>query len=444
MSQYIQLLGVIIILYMCIFNLYSRKIRKKVFIAVMILNYIISLAILISGYKSVAFIAYLAVPFVFIYLSTSDIIMSITISTLACLITIMWDHFLGVVYSDVALISQMAIKNNASIQVMSYLIEFFGVIITSKAIRKFIYGKIMRYDGEWKRKIRILIATTLVLMLYIFYNFDLVMDHSIYTSGSEILRLKGITLFLSYAILLGIIVFVILRSIIKEMELKSKENEFQSLQEYTSKLEKLHNDMRGFRHDYINILLSMTGYIQNQDMQGLEKFFNEKIMPLSTSMKSNNFKISLLQNIEVPEIKGMFSAKIIRAQEMGIDVYIDIAEKITSFNMEIIDLSRIIGILLDNAIEASEKCDKPSIKVALIKKRSSVMLIIINNYYGEIPAIYKIYKRGFSTKGDNRGIGLSNLKEIIGQYKNVMLDTIIEDGQFKQIIEIKNDIKEGA
>ncbi|ADZ19124.1 Histidine kinase-like ATPase [Clostridium acetobutylicum EA 2018] len=58
--------------------------------------------------------------------------------------------------------------------------------------------------------------------------------------------------------------------------------------------------------------------------------------------------------------------------------------------------------------------------------------------------IYKIYKRGFSTKGDNRGIGLSNLKDIIGKYPNVMLDTVIEDNQFKQIIDIKNKIEEGV
>lgn len=444
MSQYIQIIGVVIILYMGIFTLCSRKIEIKPFIIAMIVNYSISSIAFILGYKSVAFIVYLVVPFVFLYLSTSDAIISITIPSLACLITIMWDHFLGVIYSDVVLISEATIKNSSSLQLITIFIELIGVAITSKIIRKFVYEKIVKYNGQWSGKIRIVITTALILIIYIFYNFDLIIDPRIYTSGSELLRLKGVTLFLAYTILLVIIVFVLLRSIIKEIELKSKENEFQSLREYTSKLEKLHNDMRGFRHDYINILLSMTGYIQNQDMQGLEKFFNEKIMPLSTSMKSNNFKISLLQNIKVPEIKGMFSAKIIRAQEMGIDVYIDITEKIESFNMEIIDLSRVIGILLDNAIEASEKCDKPSIKVALIKKESSVMLIIINNYYGEVPAIYKIYKRGFSTKGDNRGIGLSNLKEIIGQYKNVMLDTIIEDGQFKQIIEIKNDIKEGA
>ena len=49
-----------------------------------------------------------------------------------------------------------------------------------------------------------------------------------------------------------------------------------------------------------------------------------------------------------------------------------------------------------------------------------------------------LFKQGFSTKGENRGLGLSNLKEIIDKYKNVTLDTFIKNELFFQEITIKN------
>ncbi|WP_242857036.1 sensor histidine kinase [Pseudobacteroides cellulosolvens] len=252
----------------------------------------------------------------------------------------------------------------------------------------------------------------------------------------KIIRVNGI-LFFSYFLLLMIIIYILITSITKEMDLKNKQIQFESLQEYTCSLEKLYTDMRAFRHDYINILSSMIGYIESKDIESLEKYFNEKIFPLSKGMASNNFKLGLLSNIKITEIKGIFSSKLIRAQELNINVFIDIAEPIEKINMDIIDLSRVIGILLDNAIEAAIKCDEPFMKVAVINKENSVLIVIINSIYEEVP-IYKIYEKGFSTKGVNRGLGLYNLKQITGKCDNVSLDTIIENGEFKQLVEIAN------
>jgi len=95
----------------------------------------------------------------------------------------------------------------------------------------------------------------------------------------------------------------------------------------------------------------------------------------------------------------------------------------------------VIGILLDNAIEAAIKCEKPSMKVAVINKENSVLFVIINSIYEEV-LIYKIYEKGYSTKGENRGLGLYNLKQITGKYTNVSIDTIVENGEFKQLLEI--------
>ena len=105
--------------------------------------------------------------------------------------------------------------------------------------------------------------------------------------------------------------------------------------------------------------------------------------------------------------------------------------------MNIIDLSRVVGILLDNAIEGAKATERPYIKLALINKENSVSMILVNSTTKDTPPIHVIYKKGFSTKGNNRGLGLNNLKEIIGKYNNVSLDTIIEANEFTQVIEFK-------
>lgn len=106
--------------------------------------------------------------------------------------------------------------------------------------------------------------------------------------------------------------------------------------------------------------------------------------------------------------------------------------------MDTIDLCRILGILLDNAIEAAVLCANPVLNLGIIKKQRSISFIVINSFEGETPKIHEIYVRGFSTNGTGRGIGLANLKSILSNYYNTILDTSIEDNLFIQNIEIIN------
>jgi two-component system sensor histidine kinase AgrC len=245
-----------------------------------------------------------------------------------------------------------------------------------------------------------------------------------------------VTFAISYLIIGGIIVFVIYKNIKSEMGSKAREKELKTLTEYNENLEALYNDMRKFRHDYVNILSSMAGYIEDKDMGGLKEYFNKKIVPLGTNMNENNSKIGLLHNIRIKEIKGVIITKIIQAQELGIEVIIDIAEIIDRVNLDVIDLSRCIGILLDNAIEAAVLCEKSRLEIGFIKKNNSFMIVIVNSISEGVPPIHKIFEKGFSTKGENRGLGLSNLREILSKYQKASLDTIIENKEFRQILEI--------
>lgn len=78
--------------------------------------------------------------------------------------------------------------------------------------------------------------------------------------------------------------------------------------------------------------------------------------------------------------------------------------------MNTVELSRIIGIIVDNAIEASENLEEPLINIAFIDNEEAVTFIVMNKCSDDIPKIHELFEQGFSTKGDNRGLGLSTLK----------------------------------
>jgi len=226
---------------------------------------------------------------------------------------------------------------------------------------------------------------------------------------------------------------------------KHRQEEFKQLKEYTDMIEYMHNEMSKFKHDYINIISTINGYIDEKNINDLEEYFNQNIMPLSKNINNKNTKVALLQHIKVTGLKGLISSKVVQAQSKEIDMFIDIAEDIDRIDMDIIDLCRIVGILFDNAIEATSRCSEPNIKFGIINRKSSVVVVIINSCETSTPPIYKMFEKGFSTKGSNRGVGLSNVKEIIDKnYTNVSLNTSMENHSFKQelIIKFNGTVKE--
>ena len=75
-------------------------------------------------------------------------------------------------------------------------------------------------------------------------------------------------------------------------------------------------------------------------------------------------------------------------------------DDIDFINMHIIDICRIIGIFMDNAIEGSLLCDNKFIHVAVIKTDDNVIFNISNSCISSTPSIHKIYEKNFSTKGE--------------------------------------------
>ncbi|PTI08819.1 accessory regulator AgrC [Staphylococcus xylosus] len=238
----------------------------------------------------------------------------------------------------------------------------------------------------------------------------------------------------------AILIITISFSIIRQIQYKRNMQEIENYYKYTLQIEKINKEMRKFRHDYVNILSTLSDFIREEDMEGLRDYFHSEILPMQDSMQMNAIKINGIENLHVREIKGLLTTKILQAQEKNIRISIEVPEPIEKIDMPIINLSRVIGILLDNAIEASEKItEEPLIRIAFIKNEdTSVTFIVMNKCEPDMPKVHTLFQENFSTKGKNRGLGLSTLKELTDSTTNVLLDTTIDNNYFIQKVEILN------
>ncbi|WP_391039672.1 quorum-sensing sensor histidine kinase AgrC [Staphylococcus epidermidis] len=245
-------------------------------------------------------------------------------------------------------------------------------------------------------------------------------------------------IFVSVIVFLSLVILLLSAFALREMKYKRKLQEIEAYYEYTLRIESINNEMRKFRHDYVNILTTLSDYIREDDMPGLRKYFDEHIVPMKDKLKTRSIKMNGIEKLKVREIKGLITTKIIQAQEKRIPISIEVPDEIDRIDMNTVELSRIIGIIVDNAIEASENLEEPLINIAFIDNDESVTFIVMNKCSDDIPKIHKLFEQGFSTKGDNRGLGLSTLKELTDSNENVLLDTVIENGYFVQKVEINN------
>ncbi|MGT2742694.1 sensor histidine kinase [Streptococcus plurextorum] len=219
----------------------------------------------------------------------------------------------------------------------------------------------------------------------------------------------------------------------KDRELQDlKDRQVADLSQYSNHVESLYREIRSFRHDYTNILVSLSEAIENEDISLIRSIYNSVIADSDKKFYKGKYDIARLSNLQNPAMKSLLSAKMIEAQQKGIDISVEIDDVIDTPDMELIDFITMISILMDNAIEAAERCQDASIIFAYFQDQQRKILLIENTTLEEKVNIDVIYQYGYSSKGDNRGIGLANVKNIVNKYPKISLSTNSHQYRFSQ------------
>ncbi len=314
-----------------------------------------------------------------------------------------------------------------------YILLFYFITLFCGRLLKRV---LLSFQGMFRLPQTWYLVDAALLLLITIYLFDNIIPGQNGSVGKMIynnaLHISG------YLLVMLFLLLALGHSYREQIQTEAKQKALLDLQDYTTNLETMYNSLRSFKHDYMNILLSMSGYIEDGDMEKLKKYFEEKIFPTKNLIDQGDYKLNQLGNIGVLEIKSLLCAKMIYAHESGIDVTIDIPDRVDSFPIDTVDLARILGIFLDNGIEASLTAEQPQIGLNILPNKACVSIIISNHFKDNGLVLHKLKEKGFSTKTGHPGIGLSNAEKIIRTYDNVLLETTMQNGCFTQHMELTN------
>jgi two-component system sensor histidine kinase AgrC len=269
-----------------------------------------------------------------------------------------------------------------------------------------------------------------LFLLVLFYVFNFSYGERLgYNYG--VIALNGIIFLLLFAVTV-FLMYSVYKVTMGEQAYKHRMAQFENLRVYTERLENSYGIMRKFKHDYMNILVTMSGFMKENDMDSLKDYYGERILPISRAFTESDTKLGNLSNIKNTALKSLLSSKFVYMMELGIKAEIELTEPINGLNMDCLDLSRILGIFLDNAMEAAIETEEKEVRFCMFYKEMDLYLIIQNTAIPPTYAISELRSHDFSTKGENRGIGLFNVDIILKNYENSIWNTTYEEPYFIQ------------
>lgn len=264
--------------------------------------------------------------------------------------------------------------------------------------------KLMNYKLSENKKIVIISVLATIFTAIFFYKFA-----TGYKMNQDVL----IYLVSMFAFI--IILFTLFRQRIDNENVSKKYDELLDvMKNYESDIE----DQRTLRHETKNEFATIKCKLQDkEDNKTIIEYIDSVIGEKEKAGSTNYSKFKYLPS---NGLKGFFYYKCTEAEKKGISVSVNISKQIeNSFLMDIEtkdfkDLARIIGVYLDNAIEASSTSEDKKLGIEMYLIKEKIEIIITNTFNNEIN-LDKIGKESFSTKGKHRGHGLLLVKKILSE-----------------------------
>lgn len=263
--------------------------------------------------------------------------------------------------------------------------------------------------------------------------FSNIQAHEIMRNSSII----NVKIMLGNIIICAVIVSLNIYGILNKREAVRNERNVKQLTEEKKNLLDVTDNIRCFKHDFNNIIQAIDGYIYLNDMKSLQSYFK------SLLKECNHVKVVDFlncQGLDNPAIYGVLLNKFQIAEENGIKMNIDIMISLKDLNEKAYVISRMLGILVDNALEATNECKDKIVNIQFLKDRkmNKIDIVIENTYANKDVDTCKIFEKNYTTKKDkgNTGLGLWKIQDILKKDSNLELFTTKDENMFKQRIEV--------
>lgn len=290
--------------------------------------------------------------------------------------------------------------------------------------------KLINYNLSTNKKIIVMSSITLVMLAIFFYNLIKTFEFN-----------NNIITYLVIIVMLICILLYLFKQKIENEKISKKYDELLDvMKSYESDIEEQRTLRHGTKNEFATIKCKLQDKEDNKTIiEYIDSVIGEK-------EKAGSTKYSKFKYLPSNGLKGFFYYKFIEAEKKGINVSINISKQIENSFLKDIetkdfkDLARIIGVYLDNAIEASSTSEDKKLGIEMYLIKEKIEIIITNTFNNEIN-LDKIGKESFSTKGKHRGHGLLLVNKILSENNMFEAKNEIRGNIYIQSLKIKDNKK---
>lgn len=291
-----------------------------------------------------------------------------------------------------------------------------------------IYIKKIDNSKLWDRSTQFFLVVVQIIFQTILYFFTVLAHHY----GMFDTFINGVLIFviIEFLIMLGLFIYLNLRSR-QRYESKLEKQHLDNLQTYTKQLEQNQLKLRKFKHDYKNILLSITELAKEGDNEGLILYLSKLKLYSDSELQQHTDDYQDIQNIKDTHVKSLLLNKFFTMEQSQIHYHFECKTPINQINLNIIDIVRLLSILLDNAIEEAGESSEKNIDILIYKNVDNTTEITLTNTVAHSASnINQLTKIGFSSKSNHSGLGLSIVEDLKQKYPNLFIHFSSNNYQF--------------
>lgn len=298
----------------------------------------------------------------------------------------------------------------------------FSVFLLRKPLRKLI-----NYISN-------LVNRKQVLLLSIYLNFILIL---IYQHPDNLLSISVITDLL----MIFVITYIGIFSILSEMKFESLSNYYQEIFEYAKANGELLTHYKMQVHENKNRLLMIKSML-NGSKKEVKTYIDELLKEIEENKNNCNYWLSELRYIPLAGVRNFINYKLRKLTEMGTKIEVFVSSELEKIDASVLSkkdynqLTTVLGVILDNMIESISKTDEKLVSINIYIENNEVHAEFVNTYSDKIN-LDRLNEVGYTTKGEQHGVGLSLVAKIVKMNDRFECEPKLIDNFFVQSLTIK-------
>lgn len=225
------------------------------------------------------------------------------------------------------------------------------------------------------------------------------------------------------------------------MKMEDLTKHYQEIFEYANANGQLLTYYKMQVHEDKNRLLMIKGMLDGPK-KDVKKYIDTLLDEIKENKSNSNYWLSELRYIPLPGIRNFINYKLIKLQELDAEIEVFVSselEKIDGSSIlekEYNHLSMILGVILDNMIEAVSQAEEKLVSINIYTEDNAIHCEFVNSFSGEID-LSRLNEIGYTTKGEQHGVGLPLVAKIIKSNDRFECKPTILDNFFVQHLTIK-------